>query len=66
MFGYETILSRLDLEITIAGAREIILESIELSDEDFQDFCKATEYKPTRFTPWPEYRGLKILRKKKK
>ena len=66
MLGYQTILTRIDLEIAAAGAREMVLESLELSEEDFKDFCTAVKYKETRFTPWPEYRGLKITRKKKK
>lgn len=66
LFGYQTILTRIDLEIVTAGAREFTLETIELSEEDFNDFCRATEYKPTRFAIWPEYRGITIKRKKKK
>lgn len=65
MFGYQSILKRLDIEIATAGARELELTVVELSEEDFADFCRAVGHKQRRFSPWPKYRGLIIKRKKK-
>lgn len=60
------VLNKIDLEILAAGAREHSIDSITLTEKEYADFCIATNYKESRFKPWPKYRGITIKKSKEK
>lgn len=60
------VLSKIDLEILAAAAREHSIDSITLTENEYADFCKAINHKESRFKTWPKYRGITIKKSREK